>query len=81
MRYIPTRRIELLPKGWDDCPSIDRTGSITGMIKRFGWKRGHSFRVGSYIFHFTGEYYEAALRLCEGGPRRPVRGYQREQKS
>lgn len=50
MRYITEQtakdyRVNL------DVGSIHSTGSVTGMQKRFGWKKGAQVRVGSYVYN------------------------------
>jgi hypothetical protein len=66
MRYIRVKDAERnLPAGWNEQPNISKTGSVRGMQNRFGWKRGHAFRIGSYIYHFSGgECYYSAKRIA-----------------
>lgn len=66
MRYIRIKDAEReLPAGWKEQPNIDKSGSVRGMISRFGWLPGHAFRIGSYIYHFRGgECYYAAKRIA-----------------
>ena len=68
MRYLTVEDAKQLPEGWKDVVwSIHRTGSVRGMIKLHGWKVGHAFRIGNYIYHFAGgECYYTAKRLARG---------------
>jgi len=67
MRYITIPDSGRLPAGWSNCPSIDASGSVTGMVKHFGWMPGQSFRIGAYIYNFPkGKYYDAAVNLARG---------------
>ncbi len=65
MKYITVKDAAKLPAGWDEQANIHRSGSVRGMISRFGWKPGHAFRIGQYIYHFRGgECYYAAQKLA-----------------
>ena len=49
--------------------NIHRSGSVRGMVKQYGWKRGHAVRIGSYIYHLDGEIWRDAQRagIIRGG--------------
>ena len=67
MRYLTIEDANRLPAGWEAQPKISRTGSVRGMIKLHGWKPGHAFQIGGYIYHFAGgECYYTAQRLARG---------------
>lgn len=66
MRYIHKDDVARLPKGWDECPSIDATGSVRGMQKLFGWKKGYAFRIGGYIYHLKEPALSIATYLYKG---------------
>lgn len=51
MRYITEEAAKRNRVNLDNCGSIHSTGSVTGMQKRYGWKKGGQVRVGSYIYN------------------------------
>jgi len=64
MKYIRIKDAEQhLPGGWRQC---ERVSVAVGSRQR-GWKVGHNFRIGNYIYHFSGgEIYYAAQKLARG---------------
>ena len=66
LKYITVKDAAKLPAGWDEQANIHRSGSVRGMISRFGWLPGHAFRIGQYIYHFPGgPIFEAAERIAK----------------
>ena len=62
MRYV--RKADV--PGWlearmDVVGSIDKTGSVRGMQRRFNWPKGGQIRVGGYIYN-VGPEIVARLR-------------------
>ncbi len=43
--------------------SIDRSGSVRGMQRLYGWKKGGQVRIGSYIYNIGTSEVERARRL------------------
>lgn len=43
--------------------SIDKSGSVIGMRKLYGWSKGGQVRIGSYIYNIGTLEVERARRL------------------
>lgn len=42
---------QILNKSLSNFPNIFANGSISGMIKLYGWERGGTVQNGGYIYH------------------------------
>lgn len=52
MRYIKVNSPEA--RACEGHPCIHYTGSVTGMIKYWGWKKGHTIvRCGQWIYNLS----------------------------
>lgn len=51
MRYIRSSDAYLVKSTLDKCGNISATGSVSGMQRLYGWKRGGQVRVGSFIYN------------------------------
>ena len=47
----------------DNVGSIDKSGSVVGMQKLYGWPKGGQIRVGSYIYNVGVSEVERARSL------------------
>lgn len=63
MRYATEEACRRASVNLDACGSIHRSGSVTGMQRKYGWRRGEQLRVGSYIYN-VGALALARLRAA-----------------
>ena len=53
-------------RGWRNLPNFSATGSLTGMQKHYGYKRGKAFRIGGYYYNFDGsKLFDKAKSLAK----------------
>ena len=57
MRYVPAENIAQASRlvNFDAVGNIDRTGSVRGMQKLYGWPRNGQVRLGGYIYNIGPE--------------------------
>lgn len=60
MRYV-REEDRAKVRGVESVGNISVTGSVTGMQRLFGWKKGGQVRIGSYIYN-VGTVEVARLR-------------------
>jgi len=63
MRYVKESNRNKV-RNIDSAGSIHRTGSVTGMQRKYGWPKGGQIRLGSYIYNVGVREVE---RLRDGG--------------
>lgn len=53
MRYVPLEKEKQARRlvNFDSVGNIDKSGSVRGMQKLFGWKKGGQVRLGGYIYN------------------------------
>jgi len=63
MKYVRKEDLDRARKvapGLEECPNIDKGGSVRGMVQLYGWKPNEQVRIGGYIYNI-GPWRMAAL--------------------
>lgn len=61
--YITVENAKKYDINLEHVGSIDRNGSVRGMQRLYGWKKGGQVRIGSYIYNIGTLEVERARRL------------------
>jgi hypothetical protein len=71
MRYVKVSDAGQIRDVLDRVGSISATGSVIGMQRLYGWKRGGQVRVGAYIYNVGPSEVAriAALGILRGSSR------------